>query len=139
MKLLRTTGVLPLAGPPIPAIEPAISLPFGMPEFLGCPELAPTAGVEEDIPIGTAAFSSQCSHWIYHLQSRPSCSRCPICSPARLCAIVEEFETDAARERENVCYFHVGPRFAKVVSNSPKHSIAAIGALPYGVDSMGSP
>lgn len=55
----------------------------------------------------------------------------PVCSPARLGAIAEEFEADAKRHRERVCYFHVGPRFAGVVNDSPRHSIAAIGALPY--------
>lgn len=55
----------------------------------------------------------------------------PVCSPARVGAVVEEFEFDAARVKERICYFHVGPRFARVVRHSPRHSIAAIGALPY--------
>ncbi|HEX5434405.1 MAG TPA: DUF2156 domain-containing protein [Candidatus Angelobacter sp.] len=55
----------------------------------------------------------------------------PVCSPRRVHAVVEEFEYDAAHAKEGICYFHVGPRFAAVVKNSSKHSIAAIGALPY--------
>jgi phosphatidylglycerol lysyltransferase len=55
----------------------------------------------------------------------------PVCSPTRISQIIEEFEADAACERHGVCYFHVGPRFVGVVNNSPRHSIAAIGALPF--------
>jgi phosphatidylglycerol lysyltransferase len=55
----------------------------------------------------------------------------PACSPTRIAGIIEEFECDAARERDGVCYFHVGPRFLSVVNNSPTHSSAAIGALPF--------
>jgi phosphatidylglycerol lysyltransferase len=55
----------------------------------------------------------------------------PVCSPTRIAGIIEEFESDAARERSGVCYFHVGPRFLGVVNNSPRHSSAAIGALPF--------
>jgi phosphatidylglycerol lysyltransferase len=55
----------------------------------------------------------------------------PICSPTRIAEITEEFESHAARRREGVCYFHVGPRFLSVVNNSPRHSSAAIGALPF--------
>lgn len=55
----------------------------------------------------------------------------PICHPLRIPAVTEEFEADATRTRESVCYFHVGPRFAKAIEVSPRHSIASIGALPY--------
>jgi phosphatidylglycerol lysyltransferase len=55
----------------------------------------------------------------------------PVCSPARLGEIMEEFEGDARFNREHVCYFHVGPRFASAVERSPRHSIASIGALPF--------
>jgi phosphatidylglycerol lysyltransferase len=55
----------------------------------------------------------------------------PVCSPSRTPAVVEEFESEAKRAGERVCYFHVGPRFAGVVRNSTGHSIAAIGSLPY--------
>ena len=55
----------------------------------------------------------------------------PVCSPTRISQIIEEFEADAACERHGVCYFNVGLRFVGVVNNSPNHSIAAIGALPF--------
>ena len=55
----------------------------------------------------------------------------PVCSPGRTAQVVEEFESEATRSRERVCYFHVGPRFTGVVKDSVQHSIAAIGALPY--------
>jgi phosphatidylglycerol lysyltransferase len=55
----------------------------------------------------------------------------PVCSPRRVVSIVKEFELDASRAREKICYFHVGPRFARALRDSPAHSIAAIGALPY--------
>jgi phosphatidylglycerol lysyltransferase len=60
----------------------------------------------------------------------------PICHPQRIRAVIEEFEANATQSKENVCYFHVGPRFAHAVENSPNHSIASIGALPYW-DPMG--
>jgi phosphatidylglycerol lysyltransferase len=45
--------------------------------------------------------------------------------------VAREFEEDAARHGEKVCYFHVGPRFAGIMSGSNGHSIAAIGSMPY--------
>ncbi|HEY3769040.1 MAG TPA: phosphatidylglycerol lysyltransferase domain-containing protein, partial [Candidatus Angelobacter sp.] len=55
----------------------------------------------------------------------------PVCSPARMPEVINEFEAEATQARERVCYFHVGPRFASVVNHSATHSIAAIGSLPY--------
>jgi len=55
----------------------------------------------------------------------------PVCSPERIAEVVKEFETEATLMKQKVCYFHVGPRFAQVVSDSPDHSIAAVGALPF--------
>ena len=55
----------------------------------------------------------------------------PVCSPERIGDVVKEFEADATRMKQKICYFHVGPRFAQVVADSPNHSIAAIGALPF--------
>lgn len=55
----------------------------------------------------------------------------PVCSPEQIEEVIAEFELDAERSRERVCYFHVGPRLAGVFKDSPRHSIAAIGALPY--------
>lgn len=55
----------------------------------------------------------------------------PICRLTLLPAVTEEFEADARAHGERVCYFHVGPRFASVVSRTDAHSIARIGSLPY--------
>lgn len=55
----------------------------------------------------------------------------PICRPTILPAVTEEFEADARKRGERVCYFHVGPRFASVLSRTGAHSIARIGSLPY--------
>jgi len=55
----------------------------------------------------------------------------PVCSPARMREVINEFESEATQAGERVCYFHVGPRFASVVNHSATHSIAAIGSLPY--------
>ncbi|HWD98737.1 MAG TPA: DUF2156 domain-containing protein [Bryobacteraceae bacterium] len=55
----------------------------------------------------------------------------PICRPTIVRQVAEEFEDDAARLREKVCYFHAGPRFASIISASKQHSIASIGTMPY--------
>lgn len=55
----------------------------------------------------------------------------PICRPTILPEVTREFESDAEAHGQRVCYFHVGPRFASVVSHSDEHSIARIGSLPY--------
>jgi phosphatidylglycerol lysyltransferase len=55
----------------------------------------------------------------------------PICPPTILPRVTEEFEADATAHGERICYFHVGPRFASVLTRSGEHSIARIGALPY--------
>ncbi len=55
----------------------------------------------------------------------------PICRPTILLSVTKEFEADAKAHGERVCYFHVGPRFASVLSDSGAHSIACIGSLPY--------
>jgi phosphatidylglycerol lysyltransferase len=55
----------------------------------------------------------------------------PVCSQAKLAAVIKEFEADAASACEKICYFHVGPRFVNVIRNSLAHSVAAIGVLPY--------
>ena len=55
----------------------------------------------------------------------------PVCSPARTAQVVKEFEADAVRRSERVCYFHVGPRFTLAIEHSAHHSIAAIGAVPF--------
>lgn len=55
----------------------------------------------------------------------------PICRPTILPRVVREFEADARANGERVCYFHVGPRFAGVLSSTGEHSIARIGSMPY--------
>jgi phosphatidylglycerol lysyltransferase len=55
----------------------------------------------------------------------------PICRPTILLDVTREFEADAKAKGEHVCYFHVGPRFASVLSRSGVHSIVRIGSLPY--------
>ncbi len=55
----------------------------------------------------------------------------PICRPTVLLDVTQEFEAEAKAQDERVCYFHVGPRFASVLSRSGEHSIARIGSLPY--------
>lgn len=55
----------------------------------------------------------------------------PICRPTILLQVTQQFEAEAKAQGESVCYFHVGPRFASVLSRSGKHSIACIGSLPY--------
>jgi phosphatidylglycerol lysyltransferase len=55
----------------------------------------------------------------------------PICRPSLLTGVAGEFEADALAHGERVCYFHVVPRFASVVSQTGVHAIARIGSLPY--------
>ena len=55
----------------------------------------------------------------------------PVCDPARILEVAQEFEADAERHREHVCYFHVGPRFVNFVRPLEKYSVASIGSLPY--------
>ena len=92
-------------------------------------------------PIAYQILNPGISHWFSTQQDAVvgyvTCNRirvvagAPICRPTVLPKVVEEFEEDARRSRERVCYFHAGPRFASVVSGSRKHSIARIGSLPY--------
>jgi len=92
-------------------------------------------------PIAYQILNPGIQHWFSHegdaLIGYITCNRirvvagAPVCSPSRIDAVVDQFESEAAWMKESVCYFHVGPRFAKVVRNSRGHSIAAIGALPY--------
>lgn len=55
----------------------------------------------------------------------------PICPPTMLPSVTGEFEADATAHGQRVCYFHVGPRFASVLTRSGQHSIVSIGSLPY--------
>lgn len=53
----------------------------------------------------------------------------PVCNPARIREIAREFEADAERNRQRVCYFYVGPRFISIVRDLPRFSFAAIGSF----------
>src|SRR4051794_12994603 len=54
----------------------------------------------------------------------------PVCSGDRLSEVVEEFETDAQRAREDVCYFCAERRLEATVDGSPDHSKFLLGAQP---------
>jgi len=45
--------------------------------------------------------------------------------------VATEFECGAKRSNERVCYFHVGPRFVRVLREMGDHSLACIGSLPH--------
>ena len=53
----------------------------------------------------------------------------PICDPEILREIVTEFESDAQRTHQRVCYFHVGPRFVTAIRELRHYSFACIGSL----------
>lgn len=55
----------------------------------------------------------------------------PVCDPARVLEVAHEFEADAERRHERVCYFHVGPRFVSGIRHSAGYCIASIGSLPF--------
>jgi len=54
----------------------------------------------------------------------------PVCGEKRLAEVVEEFESDAASNGEQVCYFGAESRLESVVDGSPTHSKFLIGAQP---------
>jgi phosphatidylglycerol lysyltransferase len=54
----------------------------------------------------------------------------PVCSKERLPEIVEEFESAAAREGEQVCYFCAERRLESTINGSPTHSKFLLGAQP---------
>ena len=54
----------------------------------------------------------------------------PICAEIRLENVVEEFEADAERAGEHVCYFGAADRLRSAVSTLPHHSEIPIGAQP---------
>lgn len=92
-------------------------------------------------PIAYQILNPGIQHWFSPQQDAVigyvTCNRvrvvagAPVCSPTRTAPVVQEFEAEATRAHERVCYFHVGPRFVNAVKNSLQHSVAAIGALPY--------
>ena len=54
----------------------------------------------------------------------------PICSEKRLAAVAAEFERDAQRSGERVCYFAAETRLESIYQNSPKHAKILLGAQP---------
>lgn len=54
----------------------------------------------------------------------------PVCAPERLAAVTAEFEKDAARARERVCYFGAEARLEQLLHDSPAHARVCLGAQP---------
>ncbi len=54
----------------------------------------------------------------------------PVCARERLPEVLAEFEADAARNGERVCYFCAEARLESVYENSPEHSKIILGAQP---------
>ncbi|HEX8289394.1 MAG TPA: DUF2156 domain-containing protein [Pyrinomonadaceae bacterium] len=54
----------------------------------------------------------------------------PICAKERLPEIAAEFEADAARENEGVCYFCAEARLESMYARSPNYSKILLGAQP---------
>lgn len=54
----------------------------------------------------------------------------PICAKKRLTEVAAEFERDAARDKERVCYFCAEARLESVYANSPEYAKVLLGAQP---------
>lgn len=54
----------------------------------------------------------------------------PVCPEGRLADVVGEFEADAKRSRQRVCYFGAEARLDAALADSPSHSRALLGAQP---------
>ncbi|MEP7324489.1 MAG: DUF2156 domain-containing protein [Gemmatimonadota bacterium] len=54
----------------------------------------------------------------------------PVASLERLAEVTAEFEADAARAGERVCYFGAEERLEQVSRGSPTHSVISLGAQP---------
>src|SRR3982751_3553647 len=54
----------------------------------------------------------------------------PVCSEDRLAEVVDEFENEARRAREKVCYFCAEKRLESVIDESVTHSKFLLGAQP---------
>ncbi|HEU4641511.1 MAG TPA: DUF2156 domain-containing protein [Gemmatimonadaceae bacterium] len=54
----------------------------------------------------------------------------PVCHRDRLGEVAEEFERDARRAGDRVCYFGAGERLQEVYSGDPAHSLVGLGAQP---------
>lgn len=54
----------------------------------------------------------------------------PVCAESRLRAVVTEFEQDAARAKQRVCYFGAGDRLERVRGAMPTSASVVLGAQP---------
>ncbi|MBA3658103.1 MAG: DUF2156 domain-containing protein [Gemmatimonadales bacterium] len=54
----------------------------------------------------------------------------PVCPAGRMAAVVKEFEREAHRARERVCYFGAEARLEATLAGSPDHSFVLLGAQP---------
>jgi phosphatidylglycerol lysyltransferase len=54
----------------------------------------------------------------------------PVCAPSRLAEVVAEFESEAARNNERVCYLAAESRLEVVYENSPDYAKILLGAQP---------
>ncbi|GJG88237.1 hypothetical protein tb265_34180 [Gemmatimonadetes bacterium T265] len=54
----------------------------------------------------------------------------PVCAPERLAAVVAEFEGDALRDGNGVCYFGAEGRLEALLHVSPAHARVCLGAQP---------
>lgn len=54
----------------------------------------------------------------------------PVCAEERLKEVAAEFESDAAKENNRVCYFCAESRLEAVYSDSPDHAKVLLGAQP---------
>jgi phosphatidylglycerol lysyltransferase len=54
----------------------------------------------------------------------------PVCPAARVADVAAEFERDAKRAGDGVCYFGAEDRLEHAIRDSPRHSLALLGAQP---------
>ena len=54
----------------------------------------------------------------------------PVCPSERVADVAAEFERDAKRAGDGVCYFGAEDRLERAVRDSPRHSLALLGAQP---------
>jgi phosphatidylglycerol lysyltransferase len=54
----------------------------------------------------------------------------PVCSTNRIAEVAAEFERDAKRASEGVCYFGAEERLETAIRESPRYSLALLGAQP---------
>lgn len=67
--------------------------------------------------------------WVRHVGVRVVAGA-PVCAPARLAAVVAEFEAAARRAGDGVCYFGAERRLEGVLAGSPGHARLLLGAQP---------